>query len=57
MTGKIILGHLDTDTNSNEIPAVRKLIKELGLEGRVFTKEGGEGVRSPADTVCRLRMG
>ncbi len=34
---KIILGHLDTDANSNEIPAVRKLIKELGLEGRVFT--------------------
>ena len=33
----IILGHLATDDKSNEIPAAQALIKDLGLEGCLFT--------------------
>jgi predicted transposase YbfD/YdcC len=33
----IILGHKKIDEKSNEIPAARKLIEELGLSGRIFT--------------------
>jgi hypothetical protein len=35
----IILGHLATDDKSNEIPAAQTLIKDLGLEGRLFTAD------------------
>jgi hypothetical protein len=33
----IILGHIEVDDKSNEIPAVQSLIESLGLSGRVFT--------------------
>lgn len=33
----IILGHLEVNEKSNEIPAVQTLIESLGLSGRVFT--------------------
>lgn len=33
----IILGHKEISEKSNEIPAARKLIEELGLSGRIFT--------------------
>jgi hypothetical protein len=33
----IVLGHLEVDEKSNEIPAVQALIESLGLSGRVFT--------------------
>jgi len=33
----LILGHLQIDDQSNEIPAAPEIIKELGLEGRLFT--------------------
>ncbi len=35
----MILGHLATDDKSNEIPAAQALIKDLGLEGRLFTAD------------------
>ena len=35
----MILGHLATDDKSNEIPAVQTLIKDLGLEGCLFTAD------------------
>ena len=33
----LILGHLEVDEKSNEIPAAQSMIKELLLEGRSFT--------------------
>ena len=33
----LILGHLQIDDKSNEIPAAPEIIRELGLEGRLFT--------------------
>jgi hypothetical protein len=33
----LILGHLEVDEKSNEIPAAQAMIAELGLEGRLFT--------------------
>jgi len=36
---RIILGHLEVDEKSNEIPAARKMIKELGLSERVYTMD------------------
>ena len=33
----LILGHLEVDEKSNEIPAAQAMITELGLEGRLFT--------------------
>ncbi|MCP4208484.1 MAG: ISAs1 family transposase [Shimia sp.] len=33
----LILGHLEVDEKSNEIPAAQKMIEALGLEGRLFT--------------------
>lgn len=37
LNGNIILGHIDVKEKSNEIPAVQQLIKELNLQGCVFT--------------------
>lgn len=33
----LILGHLQVDEKSNEIPAAQQMIKALALEGRLFT--------------------
>jgi hypothetical protein len=33
----LILGHLEVDEKSNEIPAAQAMIKALKLEGRLFT--------------------
>jgi hypothetical protein len=33
----LILGHLEVDEKSNEIPAAQAMIKALRLEGRLFT--------------------
>lgn len=33
----LILGHLEVDEKSNEIPAARAMIEALALEGRLFT--------------------
>jgi hypothetical protein len=33
----LILGHLEVDEKSNEIPAAQAMIEALGLEGRLFT--------------------
>ncbi|MEO1610545.1 MAG: hypothetical protein AAFR90_14690 [Pseudomonadota bacterium] len=33
----LILGHLQIDDKSNEIPAAPEIIKELGLDDRLFT--------------------
>jgi hypothetical protein len=33
----LVLGHIDCDEKSNEIPAVQKLIAELGLSGMLIT--------------------
>jgi hypothetical protein len=33
----IVLGHIEVDEKSNEIPAVQTLIASMGLPGRVFT--------------------
>lgn len=35
--GALILGHLEVDGKSNEIPAAQAMIEALGLEGRIFT--------------------
>jgi hypothetical protein len=35
----LIVGHLETDAKSNEIPAVQKFIKESGFEGSLFTMD------------------
>ncbi|MDQ7019097.1 MAG: ISAs1 family transposase [Robiginitomaculum sp.] len=35
----LILGHLEVDGKSNEIPAAQAMIEELGLEGRLFTMD------------------
>lgn len=35
--GALILGHLQVDEKSNEIPAAQQMIEALGLEGRLFT--------------------
>jgi len=37
LEGNIILGHIDVNEKSNEIPAVQQLLKELNLQGCVFT--------------------
>ncbi len=37
LDGNIILGHIDVDEKSNEIPAAQQLLKELNLSGCVFT--------------------
>ena len=33
----LILGHLEVDEKSNEIPAAQAMIEALALEGRLFT--------------------
>ena len=33
----LVLGHIEVDDKSNEIPAVQRLIGELGLAGCVVT--------------------
>lgn len=33
----LILGHLEVDEKSNEIPAAQQMIEALGLQGRLFT--------------------
>lgn len=35
----LIVGHLETDVKSNEIPATQKFIKESGFEGCIFTMD------------------
>lgn len=35
--GALILGHLEVDEKSNEIPAAQAMIEALALEGRLFT--------------------
>lgn len=35
----LIVGHLETDAKSNEIPAAQEFIKESGLEGCIFTMD------------------
>ena len=35
----LVLGHLEVDDKSNEIPAVRRLLAELGLDGAVVTAD------------------
>ena len=35
----LILAHSKIDDKTNEIPALPKLIKELGLEGKIFTMD------------------
>ena len=35
----LILGHLEVDEKSNEIPAAQELIKALALEGRLYTMD------------------
>ena len=35
----LIIAHLETEEKSNEIPAVQELIRELGLEGCIFTMD------------------
>ncbi len=35
----LILGHLEVDEKSNEIPAAQGLIKALALEGRLYTMD------------------
>jgi hypothetical protein len=35
--GLIVLGHIEVDARSNEIPAAQALIESFGLSGRVFT--------------------
>ena len=35
----LILGHLEVDGKSNEIPAAQEMIKALELEGRLFTMD------------------
>jgi len=35
--GLIVLGHIEVDDKSNEIPAAQALIESFGLSGRVFT--------------------
>ncbi len=35
----LILGHLQVDEKSNEIPAAQAMIAELELEGRLFTMD------------------
>ena len=37
--GKIILGHIDIDEKSNEIPAVQELIQKLNLHNCLFTAD------------------
>ncbi len=37
--GALILGHLEVAEKTNEIPAARQLIIELGLEGHLFTMD------------------
>jgi len=37
LDGNIIIGHIDVKEKSNEIPAVQQLLKELNLQGCVFT--------------------
>lgn len=39
INGKIILGHIDIDEKSNEIPAVQELIEKLNLQNCVFTAD------------------
>lgn len=39
INGKIILGHIDIDEKSNEIPAVQELIQKLNLHNCVFTAD------------------
>lgn len=34
---QLILGHLEVDEKTNEIPAAQAMIEELALEGRLFT--------------------
>lgn len=36
---KLVLGHIEIDEKSNEIPAVQELIKKLNLQNAVFTMD------------------
>lgn len=55
----LILGHLEVEEKSNEIPAVRRLIDELALEGRLITldamhcqKNSSNGRKSQVPSAC-----
>lgn len=39
INGKIILGHIDIDEKSNEIPAMQELIEKLNLRDCIFTAD------------------
>ena len=57
----LILGHLEVDEKSNEIPAAQQMIEALGLEGRLFTLDAmhcqKEPLRRPATqtATCSFR--
>lgn len=59
----IILGHEEIEKKSNEIPAARKLIEELGLSGRIFTfdalhcqeKTLGTAVENGNDVIVQVK--
>lgn len=35
----LIIGHVEIDSKSNEIPAVQEFIRESGLDGCIFTMD------------------
>ena len=53
---KLIMGHVDIDDKSNEIPAAQEVIKVLGLpEGSVYTLDALHCQKKPSKRLRRLR--
>ena len=50
---QLILGHRETDEKSNEIPAVQRLIEELGLNDCVFTLDAMHCQKKTVDLIKR----
>ena len=54
---KLIMGHVDIDDKSNEIPAAQEVIKVLGLpEGSVYTLDALHCQKKPLKRLQRLRV-
>ena len=51
----IVLGHVDVEDKSNEIPAAQALIESFGLSGRVFTMDAPHCQKKRWHSRCRRK--
>ena len=55
-THSLILGHIETESKSNEIPAVQQLLNGFGLQGCVYTFDAMHCQKKHSTSLSRKRM-